>query len=161
VRLRHARPSDAEVLASFDVGSERSPWLDEVREIVSGLIAWRDARSAGALDRHVVILECDDGEIVGVCAHEAIVSDLGAAMPEHRYLMVTAIRADHYRQGLARILVESVVADLQSHGAQSVTWLVHPRNHASILFSRNVFPEADETSPPEDKPYVAFTLTLR
>jgi hypothetical protein len=38
---------------------------------------------------------------------------------------------------------------------------VHPRNHASILFSREVFPEAAETSPPEDKPYVVFTLSLR
>jgi hypothetical protein len=49
---------------------------------------------------------------------------------------------------------------MQSHGARSVTWLVHPRNQASMLFSREGFPEADETSPPEDKPYVAFTLTL-
>jgi len=85
VRLRHARPADAAVLVSFDVGSETSPWLDEVREIVTGLVAWRDARSATAVDRQVVVLESDGGEIVGVYAHEATSSDPGDAMPEHRY----------------------------------------------------------------------------
>ena len=75
--------------------------------------------------------------------------------------MVTAIRADRHRQGLARLLAESAVGDMQSSGARSATWLVHPGNHPWIFFSRNVFPEADETSPPEDRPYVAFTLTLR
>lgn len=33
-----------------------------------------------------------------------------------------------------------------------MTWLVHPANHSSILFSRGTYPEADETYPPEDNP---------
>ena len=81
-------------------------------------------------------------------------------MPEHRYLMVTAVRNDQRRTGLARHLIESVLDDLADHGAKSVEWLVHPSNLTSIAFSRSVFPEADETYPPEDKPYVSFALGL-
>ncbi len=33
-------------------------------------------------------------------------------------------------------------------------------NAASIALSRSVFPEADETNPPDDAPYVSFALTL-
>lgn len=105
------------------------------------------------------MLQHDDGGVVAVCAHEA--TDNGTRIfVEHRYLMVTAVWPGHERSGLARLLVTSVVADLQRTGARSVTWLVHPRNQPSIAFSRQVFPEADETYPPEDAPYVAFTLTL-
>ncbi len=74
--------------------------------------------------------------------------------------MVTAVRGDQQRTGLARLLVESVLADLRSTGCESVEWLVHPSNRPSIEFSRSVFPEADETQPPEDDPYVSFALAL-
>lgn len=133
-------------------------WIDEVVEIVHGLLAWRDSALAADHDRQVLVVE-DDGELVAVCAHEA--TDNGERIiVEHRYLMVTAVWPDHERRGLARLLVASVIADLQRTGAQSVTWLVHPRNHPSIAFSRKVFPDADETYPPDDAPYVAFTLIL-
>ncbi len=74
--------------------------------------------------------------------------------------MVTAVRDDHRRRGLAGLLVESIVTDLQLRGAASATWLVRPDNAASLAFSRSVFPDADETSPPEDKPYLAFIVHL-
>jgi hypothetical protein len=35
-----------------------------------------------------------------------------------------------------------------------------PGNAASIAFSRAVIPEADETNPPDDAPYVSFALSL-
>ena len=49
---------------------------------------------------------------------------------------------------------------MQADGVRTVSWLVHPHNHASMSFSRTVFPEANETYPPEDKPYVSFLLRL-
>ena len=101
-----------------------------------------------------------DGESVAVAAHVRLVRTDGRSMPAHRYLMVTAVRADQQRAGLAQHLVESVLVDLRSQGVVSVEWLVDPRNAASIAFSRAVFPEADETNPPDDAPYVSFVLTL-
>jgi hypothetical protein len=74
--------------------------------------------------------------------------------------MLVAVRADHRRTGLGRVLTESVVSEMQHEGVSTVRWLVHPQNVASLAFSRSVFPEADETYPPEDRPYVVFMLAL-
>ncbi len=74
--------------------------------------------------------------------------------------MMTAVRADHRRTGLAQVLVESTISGLQAEGCESIEWLVHPRNRQSIEFSRSLFPEADETQPPEDRPYISFALGL-
>ena len=74
--------------------------------------------------------------------------------------MVVAVRHDHRRSGLARVLAESTFSEMQADGVRTVSWLVHPRNRASMSFSRTVFPEADETYPPEDKPYVSSLLRL-
>ena len=156
--IRHARDSDAEQFESFELGGS-SPWLDEVAEIVAGLIAWRSDPHVAQLDRQVVVA-VTDGSVVGVVAHERLARSGGRAWDNHRYLMVAAVRGDQQRSGLARLLVESVLADLASTGCESVEWLVHPSNRASIEFSRNVFPEADETQPPEDDPYVSFALAL-
>jgi GNAT superfamily N-acetyltransferase len=158
VILRHARDNDAEQLDTFDVGGS-SEWLDEVSEIVSGLLAWRSEPSASPLDRQVVVA-VEDGRVVGVTAHERVADNGGRVWSEHRYLMVTAVRADQQRSGLARLLVESTIADMRSLGCESVEWLVHPRNRPSIAFSRTVFPEADERQSPEDEPYVSFVLDL-
>jgi hypothetical protein len=49
---------------------------------------------------------------------------------------------------------------MQSDGTRTVRWLVHPSNLTSVAFSRSVFPKANETHPPEDRPYAAFSLTL-
>ena len=157
--LRHATEDDAEALHSFDVGDTSIPWLAEVAEIVAGLLGWRADPAATDEDRQVVIAE-RDGELVAVAAHVRLVGADGRSMPDHRYLMVTAVRADQQRTGLAQRLVESVLADLRSQGVASVEWLVHPGNAASIAFSRAVFPEADETNPPDDAPYVSFALSL-
>ena len=160
MRLRRVHPDDFPALHHFPLGPPAGgPWLAEVAELVGGLQGWLRSIEAIDRDRHVLVLD-DDGEIVGVAAHEAVVDEFGRVHPDHRYLMVTAVRDDRRRQGLARLLVESIVADLQRQGAASVTWLVHPGNAASRTFSRSVFPDADETSPPEDKPYIAFTLHL-
>lgn len=156
--LRHARDSDAEQFESFDLGAS-GPWLDEVAEIVAGLVAWRSDPFAEQRDRQVIVATAD-GHIVGVTAHERLARSGGRVWNDHRYLMVTAVCGNQQRTGLARLLVESVMADLRSTGCKSVEWLVHPSNRPSIEFSRNVFPEADETQPPEDDPYVSFALAL-
>ncbi len=156
--FRHARDSDADQLESFDLGGS-GPWLDEVAEIVAGLIAWRSDPHVAQLDRQVIVA-ATDGQVVAVAAHERLERSGGQVWANHRYLMVTAVRGDQQRTGLARLLVESVLADLASNECESVQWLVHPSNRPSIEFSRNVFPEADETQPPEDDPYVSFALAL-
>ena len=159
MQLRSLRDADIDALESFDLGDGSEVWLREVREIVAGLHSWAHSADAVPLDRQVVVLT-DHDDIVGVAAHEAIHSDSGQVFREHRYLMVVAIAARRQRGGLAALLTTSVLEHLRASGTNTVTWLVHPRNHASIAFSRRAFPEADETYPPEDKPYVSFTLNL-
>ncbi len=158
VILRDATPADDAALVSFDPGSG-APWLDEVVEVVDGLIGWRDDPAERAFDRHVVVAE-DDGQIVAVAAHERLEHERVGVLSAHRYLMVVAVRQDRHRTGLARTITEAAIAEMQSGGVQSVSWLVHPGNAASIAFSRSVFPEADESSPPEDVPYIRFDLGL-
>ena len=157
--LRRATATDAASLHAFDIGDTPSTWMAEVAEIVSGLVAWQADAAHAELDRQVVVLT-DAGDVVAVAAHERQWNETGSVFEHHRYLMVTAVRADRQRHGLARLLVESVLADLQASGTLTVMWLVHPRNHPSIEFSPRCFPSADETSPPEDRPYVAFMLCL-
>jgi ribosomal protein S18 acetylase RimI-like enzyme len=159
VILREATADDGSALESFDLGDTSSPWLAEVAEIVSGLLAWQGDTEPVDLDRRVVVAELDD-EIVAVAAHLQLTDMQGKAYPKHRYLMVVAVRADQRRRGVALFLVESVLADLRRRDVRTVRWLVHPRNAQSIAFSRSVFSEADETQPPEDKPYVSFVLGL-
>ena len=127
-------------------------------EIVSGLIAWRDDPTQAAFDRRVVVAE-DHDEIIAVAAHERS-ENLRGPLTEIRYLMVIAVRHDRRRDGIARVVAESVVADMQHHGVHLVHWLVYPTNLASITFSRSVFPDAYETYPPDDAPYASFTLSL-
>ena len=157
--LRHASIADAAVLEDFDLGGETSPWLDEVREIVAGLVAWRGDMAQSHLGRRVVVGE-EDGEIVAIAADEYLEDENGRVLNGHRYLMVVAVRADRRRSGAARLLTESLFELMQAEGTLTVRWLVHPSNLASVAFSRSVFPEADETYPPDDRPYAAFSLTL-
>lgn len=159
VILRDARSDDQTALQSFDLGSDRSPWLDEVAEIVLGLIAWRDDAEQTPLDRRVVVAD-EDGDIVAVAAHERIEHEGLGPLAEHRYLMVVAVRADRQRSGVARVLSESLISEMQRDGVRTVGWLVHPSNLGSIAFSGSVFAEADETYPSDDRPYARFTLGL-
>lgn len=158
VILRDATAGDDAALASFDPGSGTS-WLDEVAEIVGGLIAWRDDPAEPAFDRRAVVAE-EGGQIVAVAAHERLEHERAGVLAAHRYLMVVAVRRDRQRSGLARLLAEAVIAEMQSDGVQSVSWLVHPANAASLAFSRSIFADADESSPPEDDPYLRFVLGL-
>ena len=66
VILREATADDGSALEAFDLGDTSSPWLAEVAEIVSGLLAWQ--RDKEPVDRRVVVAELDD-EIVAVAAH--------------------------------------------------------------------------------------------
>ena len=156
--LRDANSGDDAVLASFDPGSG-VPWLDEVVEIVGGLIAWRDDSAERAFDRRVVVAD-EGGHIVAVSAHERLEHERAGVLTAHRYLMVVAVRRDRRRTGLARLLAEAVIEEMQHDGVQSVSWLIHPANAPSLAFSRSVLPEADESSPPEDDPYVRFVVGL-
>ena len=158
--LRDATSDDETALESFDLGDDRSLWLNEVAEIVSGLVGWRDDVEQASLDRQIVIAD-DDGEIVAVAAHHRVEHERLGPLAEHRYLMVVAVRADHQRSGIARLLTESLLSEMQRNGVRTVGWLVHPSNLASIAFSRSVFAEADETYPPEDRPYVRFVVSLQ
>lgn len=157
--LRDARPDDAPILASLDLGHERAVWLDEVREILDGLIGWRDDVASETFDRQVQVAE-DGSGIIAACAHERLEHGTAGPVAEHRYLMVVAVRDDHRRSGIGRVLMESVLAAIQADGVRSVRWLVHAGNVASIAFSRAAFPDADETYPPEDRPYMSFVLEL-
>lgn len=157
--FRTAEREDRAALSTLAVGEGTSPWLVEVAEIVSGLISWRDDPDAGDEGREVVVAE-SDGEVVAVAAHVALVGEDGRIWPEHRYLMVTAVRVDQQRTGVGRMLVESVLTDLAERGIRTVEWLVDPANAPSIWFSRTNFPEADESNPPEDRPYTLFVLEL-
>lgn len=157
--LRDLTPADAAALSSFDLGGQPSAWLDEVAEIVAGLVRWRDDPEHAALDRRVIVAELDTG-IAAVTAHECLEHETLGALTEHRYVMVLAVRADHRRSGLATTLLESVLTEMQLDGVRTASWLVHPANHGSVAFSRTSFPEADETYPPEDRPYARFSLLL-
>ena len=55
--VRHATLADAFVLEEFDLDGDASPWLDEVREIVGGLVAWRNDTAQAHVDRRVVVGE--------------------------------------------------------------------------------------------------------
>lgn len=59
-----------------------------------------------------------------------------------------------------RLLVESLLSDLAQRGIRTVEWLIHPGNTVSFAFSRAVFPDNEETYPPEDKPYARFVIGL-
>jgi N-acetylglutamate synthase-like GNAT family acetyltransferase len=159
VILRDATSDDEPALESFDLGDIRSPWLDEVAEIVSGLVGWREDVEQTPFDRRVVVAD-DEGEIVAVAAHHRVEHERLGPLAEHRYLMVVAVRADQQLSGIARVLTESLLAEMQRNGVRTVGWLVHPANFGSIAFSRSVFAEADETYPPEDRPYARFVLDL-
>lgn len=65
--IRQARESDADALASYEY-PRHGPWIDEVVEIVRGLLSWRDSALAEGYDRQVLVLEGDDGGVVAVCA---------------------------------------------------------------------------------------------
>lgn len=156
--LREATEEDARALDSFDSGSG-TPWLDEVVEIVDGLLRWRDDPTQVDFDRQVIVAEID-GEVVAVAAHERMEHERIGVLIEHRYLMVVAVRTGHQGSGLGRAVTEAIFAEMQADGVRSVRWLVHPRNYASVAFSRAVFPEAGETSPPEDHPYLSYELGL-
>ena len=157
--LRHATINDEPALESFDLGDNRSAWLEEAAEIVSGLIAWRDDAEQTPFDRQVVVAEAE-GKIVAVAAHERVEHERLGPLADHRYLMVVAVRADRHRSGVARVLTESMLSEMQRDGVRTVGWLVHASNLGSIAFSRTVFADADETYPSEDRPYVRFVLGL-
>ena len=157
--LRDATAADAGALESFDLGEQPSVWLDEVAEIVAGLVRWQRDEDHTELDRRVIVAEVD-GAIVAVTAHERVQHDTLGPLADHRYVMVVAVRVDHRRSGIGTVLLESVLAEMQRQGVLTASWLVHPANLASAAFSRTGFPDADETYPPEDRPYARFTLRL-
>ncbi len=115
MNLREATDEDSLTLEAFDVGDASSPWLNEVAEIVHGLVAWRSDPGASEEHRRVVVAEHDD-EIVALAAHMDVINQHGQAMRAHRYLVVVAVRADQRRNGSATYLTESILADLQATG---------------------------------------------
>lgn len=157
--LRDASATDASALESFDLGGQPSVWLDEVAEIVAGLVRWQHDEDHSELDRRVIVAEVD-GAVVAVTAHERVEHNTLGPVAEHRYVMVVAVRADHRRSGIGTVLLESVLAEMQRDGVLTASWLVHPANLDSAAFSRTGFPDADETYPPDDRPYARFALRL-
>ena len=92
--------------------------------------------------------------------HDRLEHDTLGPLAEHRYVMVVAVRVDHRRSGIGTVLLESALAEMERDGVLSASWLVHPANLASAAFIRRGFPDADETYPPDDRPYARFTLRL-
>jgi RimJ/RimL family protein N-acetyltransferase len=159
VILRPAVAADARTFESFDLGDTSAPHLAEVAEIIRDLWPWSQDPTAREFDRQVHVAE-QDAEIVGVVAHHLLVGESGRVILAHRYVMVTAIQRTYQRGGYATAILEALFDHLRETGVDSVEWLVHPANHASIQFSNHTFPMADETSPPEGKPYLRFLLRL-
>lgn len=157
--LRPAVADDATTFEDFDLGDTSAPHLAEVAEIVRELWPWSQDPSARELDRQVHVAE-HDGAIVGVVAHHLLVGASGRVIAGHRYLMVTAIQQSYQRDGYATAILEALFEQLRVAGVDSVEWLVHPANRASIQFSNRTFPMADETSPPDSKPYLRYLLRL-
>ena len=137
--LRDATAADAGALESFDLGGPPSAWLDEVTEIVAGLVAWQRDQDHAAFDRRVIVAEVD-GAIVAVTAHQRVEHDMLGPLAEHHYAMVVAVRADHRRTGVGTVLFESALAEMQRDAVRPVSWLVHPANLGSAAFSRTSFP---------------------
>lgn len=160
VILREATDEDAGAIEKLNLGGASTPSLDEVREILSGLMRWQRDAERAVLDRRVVVADVD-GQIVAVAAYEYLIHEAtGAPYPNYRYLMVVAVHAGHRRSGVARFLLESLFTEMAMEGVTTVSWLVAPDNPESLAFSYNVFSEADETQGPEDRPYLRFSLAL-
>jgi ribosomal protein S18 acetylase RimI-like enzyme len=157
--LRPIVESDVSELADFDLGTAKNHWVSEVSEIVGSLTRWQADPARSAFRRQAIAL-VHENQIIAVAAHEAKEALRGTIDSKNRYLMVVAVRSDYRRIGVAELVMSSVFESLAAGGTQSIQWLAHPRNSQSIALSRTKFPEADETYPPEDKPYVSFTLWL-
>jgi hypothetical protein len=69
--LRDATSADEATLRAFDLGPTRSRGLDEVAEILDGLVSWRESQSEAGVDRRVIVAD-DQGSLVAVAAHERI-----------------------------------------------------------------------------------------
>jgi len=80
VILRYATAADAGALESLDLGEQPSVWLDEVSEIVAGLVRWQHDEDHTELDRRVVVAEVD-GAVVAVTAHERLDHDTPGHFP--------------------------------------------------------------------------------
>jgi len=160
VILREATDADAEAIETLDLGAASTPSLDEVREILTGLIRWQRDIDHAVIDRRVVVADVD-GQIAAVAAYEYSINERTTEpYVGYRYLMVVAVDAGRQRSGIARVLLESVFTEMAMEGVTTVSWLVAPDNRESLAFSYNVFPEADETQGPDDRPYLRFTLSL-
>ena len=97
-----------------------------------------------------------DNNVVAVAAHERIEHRRLGPLPDHRHLTVAAVRHDQQRSRDRALLAESIFPTMYRDGVRTVSWLIDSSNLGSITLSRTVFPEADETYPPEDKPYASL-----
>lgn len=59
MNLRDATAGDAGAMESFDLGGQPSAWLDEVAEIVAGLVGWQHDEDHRNLNRRVIVAEVD------------------------------------------------------------------------------------------------------
>ena len=147
--LRPAEEADRSELENFTCADPALPFQVEVQEFVRHLLDWR-ADPAG-IAREVVVFE-DAGHIVGVVSYEDDEGDC--------FVNAAAIRSDRQGEGLGRLLLGSVLVDLQEHSSYEVaTWLVHPANFASHAVSRAL--GAEDTYPPEDRPLARYVISLR
>lgn len=157
--LRSATDGDADALEHSSSAARDHRGSMKSRRLWADCWDWCRDPTHRELDRQVVVAVEDD-EVVGVAAHERLEHERFGPLVAHRYLMVVAVRPRQRRSGIARLITESLFVAMQAEGIETVSWLVAPRNAASLSFSRKVFPEADETLPPEDRPYVRFQLSL-
>jgi GNAT superfamily N-acetyltransferase len=138
VIFRNAQSAVANQIDNFRIGDTSHDYLDEVTEIVHGLLEWRDDPTRCDLDRQVVVLTDDNNTIIAVAAHERIEHERLGPLTNHRYLMITVIRHDHQRTGLGQLLIDSILNDLQQQGTRTIRWRTPPQPTLNPLQPKRV-----------------------
>ena len=137
----HAVLSDPETLRYWSSPAHTS--VDETRDWLASMMDSPPDRSEDFVIEH-------QGVVVGKVGF--------FRLPEIGFVL----RRDLWGRGLMREAASAVIAHVRRVHPEmdALRADVDPRNAASLAFSRSVFPDADELSPPEDDPYVRFVLGL-
>ena len=102
-----------------------------------------------------------NGEIVAVAANERTEHPQQGSLADVRYLMVFAVRHDQRRGRHAKVLAESVIAEMQREGGPPTCPLACLPDQPCIdRLQPHRLPRGRRNIPSEDKPYASFMLSL-
>lgn len=139
---------DGPDLAAFRCADRTKRHEADVEDFVCAALVWRNA--PGGDDREVLLLD-DDGDVLGVVAHENDDGD--------RFVNAVAVRCDRHGEGLGKEILGSLLYDLSQHmPGLTASWLVHPANFPSHGMSNAL--GAEPTWPPEDRPFTRYSIGL-